>query len=268
MPATYAHYRFGKDVYRALPKDIKQVIQDYRHAFCVGLHGPDVLFYYKPMEDNRVSEAGYDMHKKTAKPFFTGSRYLIRNTYQKDKLYAEEELSYILGFICHYALDHGCHGYIRSYEEANGVSHCEIETEFDCALLRIDGRDLSKYSLSGHIVPSLRNAQIVSEFFPAISDREALDSLRSMKHCIAIQQGRRPLQLFAMKLYARMTGKYHTLIGTVIKKHPDRRCEESNRRLLELYQKSVSIAVVLIKDYLNTNKELGGGFSHSYEGDR
>ena len=54
MPSTYAHYRFGRDVYRRLPDDIKGIISDERRLFLIGLHGPDILFYYKPLKSNRV----------------------------------------------------------------------------------------------------------------------------------------------------------------------------------------------------------------------
>ncbi len=267
MPTTYAHYRFGKDVYRALPGDIRRVIRSHKEAYCIGLHGPDVLFYYNPFEENRVGQTGIEMHKKLAKPFFTGSRYVIRKLYENDKEYSEEALSYILGFICHYALDHGCHGYINARERDTGISHNRIETEFECALLRIDGKDLSSYDMAGHIVASLHNAQIVSEFFPSLTDGESLESLRLMKQYIALKQGRNPLKRLSLEAYLRWNGKYDEMKDLLLNRRPDRRCEESNRRLLELYQKSVSIAVILIKDYLHTERELGGGFAHSFDGD-
>ena len=46
MPSTYAHYCFGKAVYRRLPQEIQEEIKAYSPLYMTGLHGPDILFYY------------------------------------------------------------------------------------------------------------------------------------------------------------------------------------------------------------------------------
>ena len=75
MPATYAHYKFGKAVYRSLPKEIRQILKENRAAYLLGLHGPDLVFYYRPFGKNRVNQLGVRMHKEKASGFFeTGRR--------------------------------------------------------------------------------------------------------------------------------------------------------------------------------------------------
>ena len=49
MPAAYAHYYFGKKVYKTLPKQEQEIIREGKYAFLLGLHGPDLLFYYFPV---------------------------------------------------------------------------------------------------------------------------------------------------------------------------------------------------------------------------
>lgn len=44
MPAAYAHYYFGKKVYKTLPKQEQEMIREGKYAFLLGLHGPDLLF--------------------------------------------------------------------------------------------------------------------------------------------------------------------------------------------------------------------------------
>ena len=39
MPATYAHYKFGKKVYRALPGELREMIKENKAAYLLGLHG-------------------------------------------------------------------------------------------------------------------------------------------------------------------------------------------------------------------------------------
>ena len=50
MPTTYAHYKFGKEVLSALPRPLQNSIEAHRELFDIGLHGPDILFYYNALK--------------------------------------------------------------------------------------------------------------------------------------------------------------------------------------------------------------------------
>ena len=52
MPASYAHYRFGQQVFKQLPVELQQQISPYMDLYQIGLHGPDLLFYYHPLIPN------------------------------------------------------------------------------------------------------------------------------------------------------------------------------------------------------------------------
>lgn len=69
MPSTYAHYCFGKAVYRRLPQEIQEEIKAYSPLYMTGLHGPDILFYYKPLKSNAINRIGYGMHGRPADEF-------------------------------------------------------------------------------------------------------------------------------------------------------------------------------------------------------
>lgn len=69
MPTTYAHYKFGKEVMSALPRPLQNAIENNRELFDIGLHGPDILFYYRAAVKNRVSGQGYELHEKMADEF-------------------------------------------------------------------------------------------------------------------------------------------------------------------------------------------------------
>ena len=58
MPTTYAHYKFGNEVISALPRPLQSSIENHRELFDIGVHGPDILFYYQPIKKNRVSGQG------------------------------------------------------------------------------------------------------------------------------------------------------------------------------------------------------------------
>ena len=118
MPSMYAHYHFGGKVFKALPKSARDIINKNRELYLIGLQGPDILFYYKPLGKNRVNGYGYGMHDRPAEEFFRGAAERYENC-GKD----EAMLSYLLGFICHFALDSACHGYIEKKIETDGVCH-------------------------------------------------------------------------------------------------------------------------------------------------
>lgn len=55
----------------------------------------------------------------------------------------------------HFALDVSCHGYIDEKIAASGISHTEIEVEFDRMLMLMDGKDPLRQNLTEHIVPCM-----------------------------------------------------------------------------------------------------------------
>ena len=70
MPASYAHYRFGKLLLPNLPSDVRQTIQRFRRMYDLGLQGPDFFFYYKSeferfllARDGEASPQTFDMRK-------------------------------------------------------------------------------------------------------------------------------------------------------------------------------------------------------------
>ena len=74
MPSTYAHRRFGADVLQQLPAALQDQIGKNRALFDVGLHGPDLLFYYHAAKSNTVSALGNAMHEQPGRVFFTRAR--------------------------------------------------------------------------------------------------------------------------------------------------------------------------------------------------
>ena len=64
MPSTYAHRRFGADVLDHLPAELQEKIAPYRELYDIGLHGPDLLFYYPALKSTPLSSMGYAMHSE------------------------------------------------------------------------------------------------------------------------------------------------------------------------------------------------------------
>lgn len=104
MPSTYAHRRFGADVLERLPAELQEKIAPYRELYDIGLHGPDLLFYYHAAKSTPVSALGNAMHEQPGAVFFERARGVVNKAKNRDAA-----LAYALGFLCHFALDSTCH---------------------------------------------------------------------------------------------------------------------------------------------------------------
>lgn len=133
MPTTYAHDRFGREVYEQLPANLKKIIRENKKLYLIGLHGPDIFFYYHPFSKNRVSDYGTFLHEQTASVLFEDEV----KKYQQSPSEAME--AYLLGFACHYLLDSTCHPYIGKFVDHTGISHAKIETSLDQYFMLEDG---------------------------------------------------------------------------------------------------------------------------------
>ena len=262
MPSTYAHRRFGANVLDHLPAELGERIRKNRPLYDVGLHGPDLLFYYHAAKSNPVSSLGNAMHEKPGRVFFERARGVVRNAGDK-----EAALAYALGFVCHFALDSTCHPYVEQYTRESGVTHCEIETEFDNMLMRRDGLDPLKFFTASHIQPTQRNAQVIAPFYEGISEQVALDALKGMISVHKLLQASNPVKRWVVLTGMKVVGKYDGLHGLVANPQPNPKCVESSRQLEALYAKALPLAEKLILEFvaqLDTDQPLDKAYDHTF----
>ena len=100
MPSTYAHRRFGANVLDHLPAPLREKLEAHRELYDIGLHGPDLLFYYHAEKSTPVAALGNAMHDEQGRTFFDRARRVVHE--EADR---EAALAYALGFVCHFALD-------------------------------------------------------------------------------------------------------------------------------------------------------------------
>ena len=265
MPSIYAHYRFGKDVYKKLPESVRSQIRKYPDLYKIGLHGPDILFYYKPLMKNKVSALGHLIHEQPGSAFFERGRRILQAEQGK-----QGGKAYLYGFLCHYLLDSCCHGTVYETMEKSGLEHTHIETEFDRFLMEKDGLDPVRRCLTDHINPSERNAAAIAPFFQGVTAGQVKKALRSMRwyHGILLAPGR--LKRALVDAGMRLTGSgYGSLRGMMMDYERDPRCIESSRKLFEGYEKALSEAAALIPAYreaLKTGEELPARYQRNFEG--
>lgn len=244
MPATYAHYRAGETVRRRVDTEAQRVICAYSELYEIGLHGPDILFYYQPLTSNRVNRVGYAMHEKSGASFFSYAAKVLKNHGGR-----EAYLAYIYGFLCHFALDVRCHGLIAEKMARSGLSHAEVEVELDRELLSLDGFEPTRKKLTGHIVPSHKNAEVIEAFYPGISADEVRHALRGFVRYNDLLRAPNALKRQALYAAFRLAKCDKTMHGMVIRSQADPRCADSTDQLLGLYAEGERLAVRLIGEY-------------------
>jgi uncharacterized CHY-type Zn-finger protein len=255
MPTTYAHYTFGIKVLNELNEELREKIKNNIDLYHIGLHGPDILFYYKPLHSNKINKLGNEIHKQNANIFFKKAKDIII-------IRDEKAIAYIAGFICHFILDSQCHPYIRTKEDK--ISHNEIEAEFDRAIMLKDNLNPITFKPTSHIVPSIDSAECISKFFPETTPQEILKSLSSMKFYLNLLVAPGKLQRALLISALRISSNVNKI--DLIKKYvPNEECLKINEELMSLYNEAIKPAALLIEEYImSTNEKINERFYRNF----
>lgn len=139
MPACMAHYQFGQEALDRLDADIRSIVLAYKGEYDIGLQGPDIFFYCKPYAKNAISNYGSARHAEPA--------YLMFSPIL-EKAPERAAFSYLLGLICHYALDRRCHPYVNGHSR-DLSEHMEMESAFDRYIMESRALKTARY----HCIP-------------------------------------------------------------------------------------------------------------------
>ena len=257
MPAAYTHYRFGRDVLRLLPPEKRQIIASHRALYDIGLHGPDIFFFYRPLTDNAVARMGHSLHRQT------GATVLRRMAALLAQAPSEAAAAYLYGFLCHFALDSACHGYVGQME-ALGVGHALLETQLDRSYLVEDRLDPERVNPTGHLRPSPEAARVIAAFFPQVTEREVEASIRDM---IRVQQLLLPTSQAkrAMLQGAARFLKKDFVAEMVMPARESLACRQMVVRLRAMYEEALPVAVSLIEDFPRLDH---AAYAYNFEGIR
>lgn len=252
MPSAYTHYRFGREALALLPENLRLLAKQNRALYNIGLHGPDIFFYYDPLHGSRpVGRLGATLHAEPAAGFFEAARGVLGPDPDHGAL------AYVLGFLGHFALDSRCHPYIDQLERMGLTSHTHIEAELDAVYMDDDGLPAGRYVPVHHIRATAENAAVIARFFPSLTQRQVLRCLRNMvlvQHLLTA-----PGTLHREALYGalRLSGKYKDLSGLVIATRRDPHCRGLIPHLQELYGLALEDMAAMAPAY--TAAVCGGG---------
>lgn len=145
MPAFSTHYLFARELMAQIQAADPELRLD-ASAVYYGTQGPDVLFFHRilpTMPGKSYNPAGSRMHRANPNALFEAMLAYAR---AQEGPQFEQALSYIYGFLCHYALDRVAHPYIYATQNAvirarhiwylKGVVHNRVEYEIDMLMLR------------------------------------------------------------------------------------------------------------------------------------
>lgn len=266
MPTTYAHYRMGAKVIETLPERAKETVLQHRELFDIGVHGPDIFFYHNPIMQSSPVKLGIAMHHEAAEEFFKRAAAIVRKNSSK-----EAHKAYLYGFLCHFALDVTCHGYIGEYIERSGVGHYEIEAEFDRELLEKDGYTAISKRLTGHLHATKENATVISDFWDEISTRQVEQTIGRMIFFLNVLCAPSRVKRGIIFALMKLAGVYNSMHGLVINYEENEACRESTDWLMEHFDEATKLAVRLITEYekyIQTGGSLSEKFSYDFESEK
>ncbi|HPF56012.1 MAG TPA: zinc dependent phospholipase C family protein [Clostridiales bacterium] len=239
-----AHYQFGQEMIKRLDPELMAVIHNHRREYEIGLQGPDIFYYYKTYRPNRVFRHGLNCHSRPAIQMFAPM-------FKENREGAA--LAYLLGLICHYALDRSCHPYV--YGNSRGLGdHFKIESAFDCYIIK--NRSLKAERFECFPISDLDYAALAS-LWPGIPEKAIKKSIRAQRFCTRLIDRRNIVRAFE-------TGSHKNPQDLADKK------QEAHTAALEmLYQKALLDCPLLVKSAVSAmraNTEYCVGFHLNHEG--
>jgi hypothetical protein len=163
-----------------MPGDVKRTIQRFRRLFDMGLHGPDIFYYYSPMVKSGASFLGIKFHEQTGRDFFQRVCRAVRLER------SEAAIAYLYGVLCHYCLDAYLHPFVTQ-NVSETLSHQQIEAEFDRFLLETDGKvPPCAQDLSPHLKLTPGEWETVAKFYPGVTGGKVSHSISLMALCIRL----------------------------------------------------------------------------------
>lgn len=260
MPAVYAHYRFGAEMLKRLPADITGTIKRFRSLYDIGLHGPDIFFFYNPIRPGDVGGLGSKLHHQSGKEVLTRicRRFLLEPT--------DAGLAYLYGFLCHYCLDISCHPLVNGESRGDRQIHGWIEGEFDRFLMEKDNKpDPHRQDVSKHIHLTREACELVSNFYPGTEGKHIQQCLRNMalvKKAVAIPTGaaREKIKDFMISLNKGTAGMF-------IPQRPVEELQQMNQMLFAHYQQAKELLPRLLMQlnaHLTYHEPLGEDFTSEF----
>lgn len=254
MPASYAHYRFGKLLLPALPADVRQCIQRFRRMYDAGLQGPDFFFYFSPFWHTATGDLGKIFHRQTGQEFFSTACKAASS---------EAARAYLYGLLGHYCLDAACHPFVNRLEEIGEAKHIPLESELERFLLVKDGEPNPHTFDTGKFLKLTRGeCMTVAEFYPGSTGAKVSQGIRFM--ALFLRLLAHPNRQLQEKV---LTKTYPGLLDHRIPTETSEALAPYLSELNDLFQKALERYPSLLEEitaHLQTGESLSEAFSPTF----
>ena len=237
-----------------MPADVRGTAKRHRQLYDLGLHGPDPLFYYRPVITGKGRKLGRKFHMQTGGEFF--SRVCRKLRLQPN----ERGQAYLYGVLCHFALDAFCHPLVT--QAVGPASHMRIETEFDRFLMESDGVcPPGELHLAVQTTLKSPDWELISRFYPGTDKgiiQESVWTMAKLRSVLEMRSG--PARTALVKTLGFGSSSFRDMIMGEL---PDPDCARWNQPLLERYrQAGEAFPDMLLKlsAHLTYNAPLGEKF--------
>lgn len=229
MPAGYAHKKFGAHVFQSLDADTRGLIRRHLPYYLIGLHGPDILFFYYPEANGSLAAYARILHHSPFGEFLTHAKAVLKR--QPD----DEKLVYLYGVLCHLYLDAFCHPYVEQAAEKYGVTHGKLEMELERYLLEQDGWNPLTFPTTAHIGISRQYAHHIAPFYEGVSERQIVRCLTGYRLVSTATRRSDPLSRKAVCGLMSALGWEHKVASVVMSKQPSSLCRPAVKELVRLF---------------------------------
>lgn len=274
MPSNFAHRVFGDTVLSALPDSLSERISPHLPLFQMGLHGPDLLFYYKPIRKTPLGRLGYLLHEFTGRQVIDCMRKALPALPEEQR---EAGLAYTLGFACHYLLDSACHPYVEQLVRAEKANHCTLEGQFDLWLIASQGQEPLETDPVSHLTGlTAEDHAVIAALFASLSrlpypeaplkelPREIGSAHRTMLFLNHIFASRHTVVRAMAHVGLFVTGSYEERRGMIYQKAPDPAFDGCSGQLFALLTAAAVEAPALLEAV--ANGRLSRRFDRNFEG--
>lgn len=237
MAGTYAHYRFGLAMLDVLPGDLLRSVKRFRQLYDVGLHGPDIFNYHKPLL--KSVDIGKKYRNQSGREFFGRVCRSLRLEP------VEAGRAYLYGVLANYCLESTMGEFLRQHA-GKGVTRGDIEREFDRYLLEKDGKvSTGNWDISNHMHLTAGEAATAAKFYPPATEstvRMCLHSMALVTKVRSVPDGHRRQALQAGITLLKKDDK-----GLLVADAPNLKCARFNEPLMELYTQAESRFYLLLE---------------------
>jgi hypothetical protein len=191
MPGFITHSLFARDVLKNLKQpDLKSEIEKRMPLYYLGAQGPDIFFYYKAkpwLKYDGIEKLGFTMHYTKTSDFFIGSLDYIMKQKNLSKLKSEymNITVYIMGYLCHFALDSTAHPLIHYTAGINTrknnstfryhIYHKQLESIIDAYMLKLKDKKNAHFYRDFELIDGVSKYQKILEDFYIFITKEIYD---------------------------------------------------------------------------------------------